>query len=187
LIGRRIALCMACVSAVALAQPLPRVAVLALADIPYATDALVQRLRDLGYVDGKTIALTFRDNWATFDRALPADASASTRAFVVLSSPVAFQVSSRFADYTLRHRVPAISPFRPFAQAGGLMSYGPHLELFFQRAPAMIDRILRGVRPADIAVEQPLNYDLVINRRTARALGLELPTGLLLRADEVIA
>ena len=125
-------------------------------------------------------------NWVNFESALAPALQDRAQAFIVLSSPIAFQSSARFADYTLRNRIPAISPFRPYPVAGGLMSYGPDLDLFFQRTAVMIDRILRGARPADIAVEQPVKYDLVINRGTARELNLELPRALLLGASEVI-
>jgi putative tryptophan/tyrosine transport system substrate-binding protein len=126
------------------------------------------------------------DNWGEFDAAVNAAVRARTQAFVVLSSPTAFQYSARFAEFTLRNRIPAISPFRPFAAAGGLMSYGPDLDLFFRRTAFTIERILKGAKPADVAVEQPTKYEFVINQRTARSLGLTIPQSLLLRADEVI-
>jgi putative ABC transport system substrate-binding protein len=126
------------------------------------------------------------ENWSDFDAAISTAVRARTQAFVVLSSPTAFQYSARFAEFTLRNRVPAISPFRPFTVAGGLMSYGPDLDLFFQRTAYTIERILAGAKPADVAAEQPTKYELAINLKTARALGLTIPQSLLLRADEVI-
>lgn len=134
-------------------------------------------------VDVQTVAL---ENWADFDAVTNAALHAGTQAFVVLSSPTAFQYSAQLADFTRRHRIPAISPFRPFAVAGGLMSYGPDLNLFFQRTAFTIERILKGANPADVAVEQPTKYELLINGGTARLLRLALPQSLLLRADEVI-
>jgi putative ABC transport system substrate-binding protein len=134
-------------------------------------------------VDVQTVPL---ENWADFDAALNAAIHAGTQAFVTLSSPTAFQRSAQLAEFTRRHRIPAISPFRPFAVAGGLMSYGPDLDLFFQRTAFTIDRILKGANPGDVAVEQPTKYELVINGETARLLRLALPQALLLRADEVI-
>jgi len=125
-------------------------------------------------------------NWVEFESALASALHDRAQAFVVLSSPTAFQSSARFAEYTLRNRIPAISPFRPYPAAGGLMSYGPDLDLFFQRTSVMVERILRGARPADIAVEQPTKYDFVVNRATARDLKLDLPRPLLLRATELI-
>ena len=134
-------------------------------------------------VDVQTVAL---ENWADFDAALTAALHAGSQAFVTLSSPTAFQYSAQLAEFTRRHRIPAISPFRPFAVSGGLMSYGPDLGLFFQRTAFTIERILKGANPADVAVEQPTKYELVINGGTARLLRLALPQSLLLRADEVI-
>ena len=126
------------------------------------------------------------ENWSNFDAAVNAAVQARTQAFVVLSSPTAFQYSARFAEFTLRNRIPAISPFRPFAAAGGLMSYGPNLDLFFQRTAFTIERILGGAKASEVAAEQPTKYELAINLQTAKALGLTIPPSLLLRADEVI-
>jgi len=126
------------------------------------------------------------ENWEEFDNALGAAVRNRTDALVVLSSPTAYQFSSRLAQFVLRNRLPAISPFRPFATAGGLMSYGPDLDVYFGRVASMVDKVLRGAKPADLAVEQPVKYELVINQRTGAALGLTLPRSLLLRADEVI-
>ena len=126
------------------------------------------------------------ENWSDFDAAVNAAVRAHAQAFVVLSSPTAFQYSARFADFTNHNRIPAISPFRPFAVAGGLMSYGPDLDLFFRRTAFTIDRILKGAKPADVPAEQPTKYELVINQKAARLLGLTIPPSLLLRADEVI-
>jgi putative ABC transport system substrate-binding protein len=131
----------------------------------------------------RTIAI---DDWTRFEGVMTSAMKPRPGALIVLSSPVAFQFSAQLAQFTKAHRVPAISPFRPFAEAGGLMSYGPDLDLFFMRAPIMVDRILRGASPADIAVEQPVRYELVINDVAARDLGLALSRALLLRADEVI-
>ena len=84
------------------------------------------------------------------------------------------------------HRLPAASQFRGFAEAGGLLSYGPDLPDLFRRAGIYVDRILRGAKPADLPVEQPTRFELVINLKTAKALGLKIPQSLLLRADHVI-
>lgn len=134
-------------------------------------------------IEVQTVAV---EDWADFDAALGAALRARTQAFVVLSSPTAFQHSAQLAAFTQRNRIPAISPFRPYAVAGGLMSYGPDLDLFFRRTAFTIARILKGANPADVAVEQPTKYELVINHAAARRLGLPLPQSLLLRADEVI-
>lgn len=134
-------------------------------------------------VEVQTVAIV---NWGDFDAALAGALQARTQAFVVLSSPTAFQYSARFAEFTNRNRIPAISPFRPYAVAGGLMSYGPDLDLFFRRTAFTIDRILKGAKPRELAAEQPNKYELVINTKTAKLFGLTIAQSLLLRADEVI-
>jgi putative tryptophan/tyrosine transport system substrate-binding protein len=86
----------------------------------------------------------------------------------------------------LEMRVPTISGFREAVDAGGLIFYGPNVPDLFRRAAGFVDKILRGTKPGDIPVEQPTRFDLVINLKTAKALGLEVPPTLLARADEVI-
>ena len=83
-------------------------------------------------------------------------------------------------------KLPTMHDFREFAEAGGLMSYGPDYPAIFRRAAELADKVLRGAKPADMPVEQPTKFELVINLKTARALGIEVPPTLLARADEVI-
>src|SRR5438094_7342637 len=84
------------------------------------------------------------------------------------------------------HRLPSIFPQREYAQAGGLMSYGENLSDFFRRAASFVDKIFKGAKPGDLPIEQPTRFNLVINRKTADALGVTIPPQLYIFADEVI-
>jgi ABC-type uncharacterized transport system substrate-binding protein len=85
-----------------------------------------------------------------------------------------------------RNSLPVVSLYKPFAQAGALLAYGPSTPAMYQRAAYYVDRIRKGAKPADLPVEQPSKFDLVINLKTAKALGLIMPPSLLIRADEAI-
>ena len=104
----------------------------------------------------------------------------------VLGHPLLFPHRSRIPDLAAKHHLPAIYQWRVFVDAGGLMSYGANLADLWRRAATYIDKILRGAQPADLPVEQPSTFELVINMKTAKALGLTIPPSLLLRADQLI-
>jgi putative tryptophan/tyrosine transport system substrate-binding protein len=89
-------------------------------------------------------------------------------------------------DLAAKNRLPAVYSSRDFVDAGGLMSYGPDFADLFRRAATYVDKILKGAKPGDLPVEQPTKFDLVINLKTAKALGLTIPPSLLLRADQVV-
>jgi len=104
----------------------------------------------------------------------------------VCSDPLAIANRNRINTFALAARLPTMYGFREFAEAGGLICYGPNVPSLFRRAGDFVDRVLRGTKPADIPVEQPTTFDLVINLTTAEALGLTMPDRLLALADEVI-
>ncbi len=107
-------------------------------------------------------------------------------ALFVLADPLINTNQARINALAVDARLPTMSGFRDYVETGGLMSYGPNYPDLFRRAADYVDRILRGARPGDIPVAQPTKFDLVINLKTAKALGLEIPATLLARADEVI-
>ena len=107
-------------------------------------------------------------------------------ALYVCADPLVNTNRIRINTLALGARLPTMHGFREYVEAGGLMSYGPNFPDLFRRAADYVDKILRGAKPADIPVEQPTKFDLVINLTTAKALGLDVPPTLLARADEVI-
>jgi putative ABC transport system substrate-binding protein len=120
------------------------------------------------------------------ERAITAVARSSNGGLIVTGSPLTLVHRDLIITLAARHRLPAVYPFRYFAASGGLISYGPNTTDPYRRAASYIDRILKGEKPADLPVQAPTKYDLVINLKTAKALGIEIPPTLLARADEVI-
>ena len=104
----------------------------------------------------------------------------------IQSDPVTDQWVGRIAELGLKHRLPTMCDLRAYVDAGGLMSYGPNLADLDRRAAAYVDKILKGAKPADLPVEQPTQFELVVNLKTAKALGLTIPQSVLVQADEVI-
>ena len=105
---------------------------------------------------------------------------------IVATSPFFFRDRARIADIAFRERIASIFVFREWVEAGGLLSYGPSIAAQFVRVAEFVDRIARGAKPADLPIEQPTKFELVVNLKTAKAIGIKLSTGILLRADEVI-
>jgi putative ABC transport system substrate-binding protein len=108
------------------------------------------------------------------------------QALYISSVPLLFANRAQINDLALAARLPTMHGVREFVQAGGLISYGPHWPDMWRRAANFVDKILRGARPADLPVEQPTKFELVVNLKTAKAIGLAIPPTLLARADEVI-
>jgi putative ABC transport system substrate-binding protein len=105
---------------------------------------------------------------------------------LVLSSPFMGRAAQEIVDLAVRHRLPAMFIFRSYAEAGGLMSYGADTVAMFRQMAIYVAKVLRGAKPADLPVEQPNTFEFVVNLKTAKAIGIELPTSILLRASEVI-
>ena len=111
---------------------------------------------------------------------------ARAEAVVVLASAVVAPHRTRIVDLALKSRLPAIYPYLEYVEAGGLMSYGVQVNDLYRRAATYVDKILKGTKPADIPVEQPKKFELVINLKTAKQIGLTIPPNVLARADKVI-
>jgi ABC-type uncharacterized transport system substrate-binding protein len=107
-------------------------------------------------------------------------------AVFMLSDAMFFSQRREIVDLAASNRLPLVAHLREFADAGGLMTYGPNVVDLHRRAAYFVDKILKGAKPGDLPVEQPTRFDLVINLKTAKALGLTIPQSVLLRADEVI-
>ena len=121
-----------------------------------------------------------------FDQAFAAMTREHADALVVISNALFFGHHSQLGELTVRHQLPAMFRMREYAEAGGLMAYGVNVEGLYRRAATYVDKILKGAKPADLPVEQPTKFNLVINLKTAKALGLTIPPTLLFQADEVI-
>jgi len=121
-----------------------------------------------------------------WDAAFQAMAKDEAQMLLVLSSPLFYPHRARFTELAFQHRLPAMYTFKYYVEAGGLMSYGVDPGPMWRRVASHVAKILRGAKPEDIPVEQANNFEFVLNLKTARALGVELPTATLLRADEVI-
>jgi putative ABC transport system substrate-binding protein len=135
---------------------------------------------------GETIVARRASRPDELDTAIAAAAADRDRAMVVQMSPVSFEERWRVVALAARFRLPTVYPLRDYVEAGGLLSYGPVIKDNFDRAAALVDKILRGARPADLPFEQPTHFELLVNLKTANALGLTIPPLILARADEVI-
>ena len=121
-----------------------------------------------------------------FVSAFPAMAREHADALIVMPSPMLFGEYQRIVNIAADRRLPAMGAAREFVDLGGLMSYGANLPDLARQTATYVDKILKGARPAELPVEQPIKFELVINLKTAKALSLEVPATLIARADEVI-
>jgi putative ABC transport system substrate-binding protein len=146
--------------------------------------------RDYTQQHGRQLGLR-TDYFATrtrdeLERAFAAMAKNPPQAISLFADGFAIQNRQNIIDFGLSHRAPVVSGWPVFARSGALFTYGPHLSSSYRRLPYYVDRILKGARPSDLPIEQPTKFELVVNLRTAKTLGLKVPTSFLLSADEVI-
>jgi len=158
-----------------------RVAVLVNAPDPFSSPFLEQ-IRLAGAATGTAIEPIMIHSSEELDAAFPTMEKDRPDALIVqLSLPI-----KRAAELALQHRLPAVSFARTFVDAGGLMSYSADEADTYRRAAIIVDKVLKGAKPADLPIEQPTKFDLVINLKTATALGLTIPPAFLARIDDVI-
>jgi putative ABC transport system substrate-binding protein len=163
-----------------------RVAVLANPAFPLY-QLYVKNLTMAAHALGLSLHMVEMHSADELDPAFAALSREGTDALMVLSDPALMDnLLGRVAALAATHRLPAMYNWKMYVEAGGLMSYGPSLSDSHRRAAAYVDKILKGAKPADLPVEQPTQYELVINLKTAQALGLTMPPSILLQANEVI-
>ena len=125
-------------------------------------------------------------NGEDIDRAFAKLPRAKVNALIVVISPMATLNSKKIVELALKYRLPSVYPTRQFAEEGGLMAYGPLIGDLYRRAAAYVDKILKGAKPADLPVEQPMKFEFIINLKAAKQIGLTIPPDMLARADKVI-
>ena len=147
------------------------------------------RLRELavaGQALGMQLQVVEARGPADFDRAFSEMSAKGAGALLVLATPVFDIERQRIVDLAAKNRLPSVYASKNYVESGGLMCYGPNLADLHRRAASYVDKILKGAKPTDLPVEQPTKFELVINRKTANALGLTVPPALLAQADDVI-
>jgi putative ABC transport system substrate-binding protein len=125
-------------------------------------------------------------NVGELDAGLQSVISENAQAIITMDDPLIQSQRARSVEFATRRRLPLMSEFRPGPEAGGLISYGPNQLDMWRRAALYVDKIFKGAKPADLPVEQPTKFELVVNLKTAKAIGIEVPPSILVRADEVI-
>ena len=162
-----------------------RVAVLAMKGTP-GTPLLLDQLRTVAKQMGLTLTVQEVNEVRALAGAFAAIQRAGAQLLIVQMVPFTVDNSKLIVDLAGRHRLPAMFEARRFVDEGGLISFGPNMSDLFRRAARYVDLIFKGARPADLPVEQPTKFEMFVNQKTARALGLTVPQSVLLRADEVI-
>ena len=164
---------------------LTQVAVLSNSGNPAAVLALEETQTAARILGLSILSVDMRDP-GQLNIALSVIARTPPGALVLLIDAMIHSQRTPIALFAVTHRLPSISPFREFAEVGGLLVYGPKTPDMLRRAVGLIDKILRGAKPADLPVEQPTRFELIVNLKTAKGIGLSIPESFLLRADEVI-
>jgi putative ABC transport system substrate-binding protein len=169
-----------------LKDALPRLTRVAVLWDAFSADQLPAAEAAAGRLGVQLQPMQLRNPPYAYAEAVSAAAQARVEALLPLMSPVFFRERARLLELVGTHRLPAIYGQREFVEAGGFMAYGVNFSTMYRRAADYVDRILKGAKPADLPVEQPTKFELVVNLRTAKALGLTIPPSVLMRADEII-
>ena len=151
-----------------------------------ASDAQTNALAPAAKALGIQLQLTDSVRGENFELTLAALRKWRAHAIYITSTPTATQNRALHAEFAAKLRVPAIAGITEFVEAGGFMSYGPSFEALYRQAATYVDRILKGAKPGDLPIEQPTVFELAINMKTAKALGITIPKAVLFRADKVI-
>jgi putative tryptophan/tyrosine transport system substrate-binding protein len=177
-----------------LTEAVPKVRRVAVLWSPSRSGTGGTRASDLAFEETRTAAQALRVQLQSLevkgandlDRAFLAMRTEHAGALLVVSNSLLFAHRQRLADLAVKYRIPAMFEFREYAEAGGLLTYGASLDDLSRRAAIYVDKILKGAKPGDLPIEQPTRFELVVNRRTAKTLGLTIPQLLLLRTDQVL-
>jgi putative ABC transport system substrate-binding protein len=167
-------------------EMLPTVARVAVLSDPLAAEQLAAAKAANRSMGLKLQVIELQNPSYDFESAFRVALRSKAEALLVLTTPVIFRERSKIAQLALRNRLPTSFAHREHVDAGGLMSYGPNFADMWRHAAVYVDKILKGAKPADLPVEQATKFELIINLKTAKALGLTIPPSLLLRADQVI-
>jgi len=163
-----------------------RIALLALGGTSVVTPIFLDQMRTAARQIGITLVVQEANQAAALAGAFTAMRRERAEGLIVQLSPFATEHIKRIAELAAQHQLPAMYDYRIFVDAGGLMAYGPNQPELYRRAALYVDRIFKGAKPADMPVEQPTKFEMFINLKTAKALGLTIPQAVLLRADDVI-
>jgi putative ABC transport system substrate-binding protein len=171
-----------------LKEAFPKITRVATLWSPRSTEAVLglKETEEAAHAFSIPLHLVKVETQAEIEKAFAALPTANVNALLVVLSPQTTLHSKAIVDLALKQRLPGMYPTRQFAEEGGLMAYGPLIGELYRRAAAYVDKILKGAKPADLPVEQPTKFELVINLKTAKQIGLMIPPNVLARADRVI-